>query len=282
MDGGLTEAIKTVVQWLFAPLLAIVALAWLCVRFEALGTFDAIRDSVRKMSAFQRFAAAAFLAVFIVFASEKTNSPPADLPPDVLRDTDGDTIPDAYEVHNGTNPYVPDYIDAHKLTVGPSGLYADISSAIAASKAYSIIELDAMKMHVVGYMGVRMPQHPVMICAPPGPPAIVRTTSLSAFLLDSGTTSQTLFRNLYVLLDATSGFQAGFWVGGNLPWYSMAASATFEDIYVRAPKPGVEHFGWLLSDRPAIRVPRNKRNRRRPRFDWQGLDRRYRHYGWPA
>ena len=357
MLEGLAEAIKVAVQWLFAPLLAVAVLAWLCLRIEASGTFDAIRDSVRKMSAFQRFAAAAFLAVFIVFASEKTNSPPADLPPAVLpsvppqppepprsgasdvtnlcftgisvssnhvalslacptnfipagsiidifvstslvsnawnwiagfsvgsgatnwtptvdtsclavgtenypptlffssavradpgdlRDTDGDTIPDAYEVHNGTNPYVPDYIDAHKLTVGPSGLYADISSALAASTAYSIIELDAMKMHVVGYMGVRMPQHPVMICAPPGPPAIVRTTSLSAFLLDSGTTSQTLFRNLYVLLDATSGFQAGFWVGGNLPWYPIAASATFEDIYVRAPKPGVEHFGWLL------------------------------------
>ena len=101
-------------------------------------------------------------------------------------------------------------------------------------------------MHVVGYMGARVPQHPVMICAPPGPPAVVRATGLSAFLLDSSTTSHTLFRNLYMLLDATSGIQAGFWVGGNLPWYPIASSATFEDIYVRAPNPGVEHFGWLL------------------------------------
>ncbi len=166
--------------------------------------------------------------------------------PDDLRDTDGDSIPDAYEVYNGTNPYASDYADAQKLTVGPSGLYADISSALAASTAYSIIELAATNMHVVGYMGARVPQHPVMICAPPGPPAVVRATGLSAFLFDASTTSHTLFKNLYVLLDATSGSQAGFWVGGNLPWYPIAASATFEDIYVRAPKPGVEHFGWLL------------------------------------
>jgi len=95
-------------------------------------------------------------------------------------------------------------------------------------------------------MGARVPQHPVMICAPPGPPAVVRATGLSAFLFDASTTSRTLFKNLYVLLDATSGFQTGFWVGGNLPWYPIAASATFEDIYVRAPRPGVEYFGWLL------------------------------------
>jgi hypothetical protein len=60
----LTEAIRLAMQWLFTPLLALVALAWLCLRLEAAGTFDAILGSVRKMSVFQRFAAAAFLAVF--------------------------------------------------------------------------------------------------------------------------------------------------------------------------------------------------------------------------
>ena len=48
-------------QWLFTPLLALVALAWLCLRLKAAGTFDAIRGSVRKMSVFQRFAAAALV-----------------------------------------------------------------------------------------------------------------------------------------------------------------------------------------------------------------------------
>ena len=84
MNEMLTEAIKTAVQWLFAPLLALVALAWLCIRLESLGVFAAIRSAVRRMSVFQRFAAAAFLVVFIVFAGEKTNSPsllPPILPP---------------------------------------------------------------------------------------------------------------------------------------------------------------------------------------------------------
>ena len=84
MNEGLAEAIKVAVQWLFAPLLAVAVLAWLYLRVEASGAFAAIRDSVRRMSVFRRFAAAAFLAVFIVFASEKTNSPPANLPPAIL------------------------------------------------------------------------------------------------------------------------------------------------------------------------------------------------------
>ena len=59
MDGGLTDSIRLAVQWLLAPLLAIVVLAWLCIRLEALGVFAAIRSAARRMSVFQRFAAAA-------------------------------------------------------------------------------------------------------------------------------------------------------------------------------------------------------------------------------
>ena len=84
MTEELTEAITAAVQWLFAPLLAIVVLAWLCVRLDDLGVFAAIRSAVRKMSAFQRFAAGVFLAMSIVFAGEKTNAPsllPPILPP---------------------------------------------------------------------------------------------------------------------------------------------------------------------------------------------------------
>ena len=61
-------------QRLFVPLLALAALAWLYVRLDAVGAFAAIRDSVRRMSAFQRFAAAAFLAVFVVYAGTKTDA----------------------------------------------------------------------------------------------------------------------------------------------------------------------------------------------------------------
>ena len=68
-------------QWLFAPLLAVVALAWFCVRLEASGAFDAICSAVRKMPVGRRFVFFALAAVFIAFAGTKTNSPPMNLPP---------------------------------------------------------------------------------------------------------------------------------------------------------------------------------------------------------
>ena len=81
MDGGLTDSIRLAAQWFFGPLLAIVALAWLCVRLEASGAFDAICSAVRKMPVGRRFAFFALAAVFIAFAGTKTNSPPMNLPP---------------------------------------------------------------------------------------------------------------------------------------------------------------------------------------------------------
>ena len=81
MTEELTEAIRLIMQWLFAPLLAVVALAWLCVRLEASGAFDAICSAVRKMPIGLRFAFFALAAVFIAFAGTKTNSPPMNLPP---------------------------------------------------------------------------------------------------------------------------------------------------------------------------------------------------------
>jgi hypothetical protein len=84
MDGGLADSIRLAAQWLFGPLLAIVALAWLCVRLEASGAFDVICSAVRKMPAGRRFAFFALAAVFIAFAGTKTNSPPMNLPGPIL------------------------------------------------------------------------------------------------------------------------------------------------------------------------------------------------------
>ncbi|MBR4653891.1 MAG: hypothetical protein IKO72_11090, partial [Kiritimatiellae bacterium] len=84
MIDELADAMVKSLEAVLVALLAVVSLAWLCLKIEALGVFETIRSAVRRMSAFQRFAAAAFLAVFIVFASEKTNSPSANIPPPVL------------------------------------------------------------------------------------------------------------------------------------------------------------------------------------------------------
>ncbi len=84
MPEGVAESIKVAVQWLFAPLLAIVALAWMCIRLEASGTFDAICSTVRKMPVGRRFVFLALAAGLIAYAGTKTNSPPMNLPGPVL------------------------------------------------------------------------------------------------------------------------------------------------------------------------------------------------------
>lgn len=65
-------------------------------------------------------------------------------------------------------------------------------------------------------------------------------------MLTKSQDARTCFRNIIVDLRATRNFQAGFWVGGNLPWSGLGAAATFENVRIRAPYPGVEYFGWLF------------------------------------
>jgi len=163
-----------------------------------------------------------------------------------MDDPDGDGLPNVYELAHGRNPWVHDYALVQKLTVGPNGEFGDIASALAASEEYSVIELDATLRHeVTDSLGIRIPQHPVMITATQTY-AFVRATGLSAFVLATNTTSKTLFRNLYVLLDGIGDIQAGFWCGGSVPVSGIPASATFEDIYVRMWNPGVQYRGWIL------------------------------------
>ena len=165
---------------------------------------------------------------------------------DTMDDSDGDSLPDVYELAHGTNPYVPDYTSAPKLTVGQSGDFTDIQSAFVASTAYSIIELDPSVRHeITDSFGVELPQHPVMVTAS-NSYAVVRSTGTAAFMLATNTTSRTLFKNLYLLLDAPGSFQVGFWCGGNLPWDGVPGAATFDNVYVRMPNPGVQYRGWMF------------------------------------
>ena len=163
-----------------------------------------------------------------------------------MDDPDGDGLPNVYEIAHGRNPWVHDYVLVQKLTVGPNGEFGDIVSALAESEEYSVIELDATLRHeVTDSFGIRMPQHPVMITATQTY-AVVRATGLSAFMLATNTTSRTLFRNLYILLDGSGNSQVGFWCGGNLPDAGVPASATFENIYMRMRNPAAQYRGWLV------------------------------------
>ncbi len=166
---------------------------------------------------------------------------------DTMDDLDGDGIPGAYEIRRGGNPYVADYESIGKRTVGPDGDFATVEDAISTSEPYDVIVLDPYATHEIGVrgagLGCELPSYPVMI-ASPVPYAFIRSTRWSAFMLASGGTSRTLFRNLYVLLDGRDGFQCGFWCGGNLPWEGIPAVATFENVYVRMPNPGVRYRAW--------------------------------------
>ena len=160
-----------------------------------------------------------------------------------MSDQDGDGIPDAYELVHGTNPYVPDAALVPRTTVGPSGDYATLPEAFAASASHSVVALSAGEHVLSG--SVVMPDHPVIVTGPDDGFAVLRSTADTAVVkFEDGQDAQTLFRNLVVVLEAESGFQSGFWVGGNLPWAGIGASPMFENVRVRAPYPGVLYYGW--------------------------------------
>lgn len=159
-----------------------------------------------------------------------------------MADRDGDSIPDVYEVRNGTNPYVPDDELAPRLTVGASGEYASIPEALAASTSYSIISL-APEVFVAG-SPIVMPSHPVLLACDCGYAVIRSSAEIGAFLFDGGRGAHTLIRGLYVVLAARTSFQAAFWCGGNLPWSGDASAPSFERIRIRAPYPEPTYYGW--------------------------------------
>ncbi len=156
-----------------------------------------------------------------------------------LRDSDGDGIPDNYELHGGTNPWIKDAgLAARTRLTSVVGLQGMLDQSVP----YDIFEFEPGEYELS--QGVTLPTHPVMLCAAE-PYAVIRSPATPAvFMLTNGQTGQTLFQNLYVQLDARNGFQSAFWCGGNLPWSGVSACASFRKVYVRMPRPGVECFGW--------------------------------------
>lgn len=162
-----------------------------------------------------------------------------------MNDSDADGIPDVYEFHNDTNPYIADADTMPRLTVGTNAQYATIEAAVSASTNYSVIALSAETFNL--NQPLVLPAHPVLLEGPENGYAILRSSaSPGVVMLTDGQGVETMIRNVIVDLRATDGFQAGFWIGGNLPWTGVGAAATFENVRVRAPYPGVEYFGWLF------------------------------------
>ena len=160
-----------------------------------------------------------------------------------MRDFDSDGIPDVYELHNGTNPYVPDAALVPRLFVGGVGGYESLIDVLDASEPYSVIELSAGE-HVLSE-SVVMPGHPILLTGPSDGYAVIRSSApIAVVALADGQTDETLFRNLILVLEREGDYQAGFWIGGSLPWVGAGASPTFENVRVRAPNPGTLYYGW--------------------------------------
>ena len=165
-----------------------------------------------------------------------------------LDDMDGDTIPDLYEYENGSNPYLYDYSDIPKLTVGSSGQYSTLSAAISASRPYSIIALPEDERLLIG--SVSLPSHPIMIVGGTNGYAYVRSSgSPYAFELKRDQDHRTIFQNIYLELLPSSGVQTGFYCGKGVFVQTSrepSSSATFRNVYIRAAGSSTSGEGWSI------------------------------------
>ena len=160
-----------------------------------------------------------------------------------MLDTDGDGLPDIYELRNGTNPYVPDYELAPKIVVGADAV--SLPAAFEASAPYSVIEIPSGETQVSS--SLVFPNHPVLVTGPRDGYAVLRSSSsLGAFMFDQGQNEQTLIRNLYLVLEKRGDFQVGFWCGGNLAWSGVGSNPMFQNVVVRMPRPETQYIGWLF------------------------------------
>ncbi|MBC8206373.1 MAG: hypothetical protein ISR85_04665 [Kiritimatiellales bacterium] len=87
---------------------------------------------------------------------------------DQIADPDHDMLPNVYEYFHGTNPQTNDSQSVTKIYVNPTNTiatntYASIKEAFAASEAYSVIELTEGSYGGRTNTGLFFPDHPVMI-----------------------------------------------------------------------------------------------------------------------
>lgn len=170
-----------------------------------------------------------------------------------MQDWDLDGSPNVYEIHNDTNPYVADFADAQRITVSNGCEYAAFTNALWSSTPYSIVE-------ICGEMyfndSIDLPDWPLLITGPTNGYAVIHSSAdIGVFMVNRRQTDHTLIRNVYLTMDKKSSFQAGFWIGGNLPWSEESAGASFENVRIRMYNPGTWYYGWHMygvTDTPVV------------------------------
>lgn len=170
-----------------------------------------------------------------------------------MQDRDSDGSPNVYEIHNDTNPYIADFESAPKISVPVNCEYATFTNALWSSSPYSIIEI---KGEMYFDDSIDIPGWPLLITGPTNGYAVIHSCAdIGVFMVNRRQTCHTLIRNVYLTMDKKESFQAGFWIGGNLPWSTESAGASFENVRLRMYNPGTWYYGWHMygiTDTPVV------------------------------
>ena len=175
-------------------------------------------------------------------------------PLDAISDADADGLPNVYEFHCGCDPHAPDYADAPRIVAGGSGTNSapTLAAALAAAPPYGMIEIAPGVRSGPGWTEIDMPETPVLVTTGNGGrsrASRIRHTgsNIAAFFFEGGQTSHTVIQGLTVELAGTGGYQAAFWLGGNLPTEpGPGAAATFKNVRVLLGAATTPRTGWFF------------------------------------
>ncbi|MGN0844857.1 MAG: hypothetical protein ACI4QT_06515, partial [Kiritimatiellia bacterium] len=180
---------------------------------------------------------------------------------DSILDLDEDGIPNVYEFHHNTNPSVPDSEEVPLLVVGDvdDGLLS-LEDAFEQSSPYSVIVVRDGLYQGPGWTGLWFPPHPILLMSENAGRlrrTVIRLSdsSLAAFYLDSGQSPQTIIRGLDIELTGLSGFQTAFWLGNGDQNHGPGASAMFQNVHIKLGASTASRMGWFCrhsTARPTI------------------------------
>jgi len=162
---------------------------------------------------------------------------------DALSDFDNDGLPAIYEYYHGTDPTNADSHTVGKLRVDPiaattnTACFSSIKEAFAASSPYSIIELADGVYAGKSNTGLWFPSHPVILMSERWGTSrratLLYDGELAAFYMNASQNNHTIVRGINLQLGGITGYQIGFWLGGgNIIAPGTGVAPVFEGVSV--------------------------------------------------
>ena len=148
-----------------------------------------------------------------------------------LNDSDGDGVPDDFEIALGMNPTnVDSWATVPKLTCGTGGTYATLTAALAASTTNTIIEIQPGTYF---WSSITLPNYPLLITSPNGGrnrQVVLCGSGSGNCIVSIPDASRAVIRGLYFDLQESS-LLAAIWVGSSSAWSGTGGSARIENCY---------------------------------------------------